>query len=82
MLESEWPTKPSLLVLFFAPGAGEAIRIAENRPAESGLPTEILRRTPRRASGFRPGAMILGRFFPFWPFEKMKAAEPIALDRL
>jgi hypothetical protein len=77
MLESEWPRKPTLLILFFAPGAGEAVRIAENAPQ-----TAELRRLAKDSAAslwipvWGDDAWAL---FPFWPFWKHRASEPIAL---
>jgi hypothetical protein len=77
ILESEWPGKPTLLVLFFAPGAGEAIRIAENAPVNSEL--RRLAKDCADSLWIPTWGDDRSTLFPFWPFAKMKAAEPIAL---
>ena len=81
MLESELPRKPSLLLLLFAPGA----------EAGSQSSASVLRITGLFRSGSdlaRNAAESLwipnrrddwASFFTLWPFEKLRAAEPIAL---
>lgn len=77
ILESERPGKPTLLVLFFAPGAGEAIRIAENAPVASGL--RDLAKDCADSLWIPTWGDDPWTLFPFWPFVEFKAAEPIAL---
>jgi hypothetical protein len=76
-LESEATGKPTLLVLFFAPGAGDAIRIAENAPLSSGL--RDLAKDAAASLWIPTWGDDPHTLLSFWPFEKMKAVEPIAL---
>jgi hypothetical protein len=77
ILESENPAKPTLLVLFFAPGAGKAIRIAENDPLTSDL--SALAKDAAESLWVPSWGDDRRALCPFWPFAKTKAAEPIAL---
>jgi hypothetical protein len=81
MLESQWPRKPSLLLLLFAPGAeagaesSEAIlRIAGLSPSGHALATSAAKSLwiPNRSDDWTA-------LFSLWPFEKVTAAEPIAV---
>jgi hypothetical protein len=80
ILESEGPGKPTLLILFFAPGAGEAIRIAENAPISCGL--AALANDSAESLWIPTWGNDPCMLFQFWPFARLKAlkaAEPIAL---
>jgi hypothetical protein len=77
ILEAERPTKPTLLVLFFAPGAGEALRIAENATLTSDL--RALAKGAAESLWVPSWGVDRRALVPFWPFAKTKAAEPIAL---
>ena len=81
MLDSEWRRKPSLLVLFFAPGAGERLRPSENALRIAGLrhPEHDLARDAAESLWIQVDSNDPFALFSIWPFEKMKAAEPIAL---
>jgi hypothetical protein len=74
ILETEWPKKPTLLVLFFAPGAGEAIRIAPGFKDLQALAKESAESLwiPIRGDD-------CWTLFPFWPFDDVRPAEPIGL---
>jgi hypothetical protein len=74
ILETEWPRKPTLLVLFFAPGAGEAIRIAPGSAALRALAKESAESLWIPVWGDDCWTL-----FPFWPFEDVPTAETIAL---
>jgi hypothetical protein len=80
-LESEWPRKPSLLVLLFAPGAGERLQ-----PAENSLRIEGYDRRGRdlakvaAASLWIPVQSDECPLLPlYWPFQKLTGVDPIAL---
>jgi hypothetical protein len=74
ILDAEWPRKPTLLVLFFAPGAGEAIRIGPVLPALSTLAKESAKSLWIPISGEDCWTLLR-----FWPFEDVRPIEPIAL---
>jgi hypothetical protein len=74
ILEREWRAKPTLLVLFFAPGAGEAIRLA---PVH--FDVAVLARNSAESLWIPTWGDDAWTLLPFWPFEKQNAAEPIAL---
>jgi hypothetical protein len=77
-LESQWPRKPSLLLVFFGPGAGEIHRLVPTASSSSG--TATLARDAARSlwipiRGHDPWSHLL-----FWPLERnLSAAEVIVL---
>ncbi len=73
IVETEWPRKPTLLVLFFAPGAGEAIRIAPGMTHLQELANESAKSLWIPIWGDDCWTLS-----PFWPLEEVRA-EPIAL---
>jgi hypothetical protein len=72
LLGSEWSSRPSLLVLLFAPGAGQELWLCTNALPGSGV--------RRLAEGAARGLWIpirgndLLALFPLWPFEKCHPA--------
>jgi uncharacterized protein YbbC (DUF1343 family) len=80
MLESEWPTKPSLLLLLFAPGAEAVMQSPESSLRLAGLyPAGCDLAKNAANSLWIPNRDEWSSLLALWPFEKMKAAEPIAL---
>ena len=75
ILETEWPRKPTLLVLFFAPGAGEAIR---NRPGNGRL-EEAREGVSGEPLDTRLGRRLLDAFLRSGLSRDVPAAETIAL---
>jgi hypothetical protein len=81
ILESEWPRKPSLLMLLFAPGAGERLRPSEK-------PLRIAGRYQSGTDLAKDAAASLwipirsdDRFslLSYWPSEKLTVVEPVGL---
>ena len=62
LLGSEWSSKPSLLQLFFAPGAGEKLDLTTFDGRDSDI--RGLARARRKACGFRSGPTSRGRRSP------------------
>jgi hypothetical protein len=78
LLGSEWPAKPSLLLLFFAPGAGGEHRLAPIVSASGGA--EELAREAARSLWIPMRGNDPWSHFAFWPFERnFRAADVIAL---
>ncbi len=77
-LDSEWPAKPSLLLLFFAPGAGgehRLVPIVSASPEAAALAGDVARSLWIPTAGVDPWSHS-----PFWPFGKgFNAADVIAL---
>ena len=73
LLRAEWPSKPSLLIIFLAPGAGGELRIYEgsgpNKLAELAATSLWI---PIQSTKYRAIA-------PFWPFECVTTARAIAI---
>jgi hypothetical protein len=81
MLESEWPSKPSLLVLLFAPGAGERLRPPKNPLRVAGMYHSGKELAKEAAESLwipvqSNDNLSLGLY---WPFERAKVTEAIAL---
>jgi hypothetical protein len=81
ILESEWPRKPSLLVLLIAPGAGERLRPSEK-------PLRIAGRYQSGTDLAKDAAASLWipiqtddlfSLLSYWPSEKLTVVEPVAL---
>jgi hypothetical protein len=72
LLESEWPPKPTLIVLFFAPGAGEVLRMSDGMYAEPQIATEAAKSLWIPVFRLDPWAVC-----PFWPFDRQCSAQRI-----
>jgi hypothetical protein len=81
MLESEWPRKPALLLLLFAPGAEKEAEESESILRIAGLYTSgtVLAKTAAESLWIPNRSDDWAALFAIWPFEKVTAAEPIAL---
>jgi hypothetical protein len=72
LLESEWPSRPSLMVLFIAPGAGVDLALCTRAIGTSGI-QELAEEAA--ASLWIPILNSeIGGLAPSWPFEKGKPA--------
>ena len=74
MIESEWPRKPTLLILFFAPGAGDAVRVAPVWRELEALANQSAESLWVPVWGTDPFTIL-----QFWPFEFHRASQAIAL---
>lgn len=72
LLKSEWSSTPFLLVLFFAPGAGDELWLCTNAPADSGL--DRLAEDAARSLWIPYRGDELFALLSLWPFERCTPA--------
>jgi hypothetical protein len=72
LLRSEWPSKPTLIVLFFAPGAGEVLRLSDGMIGKPKFATEAAKSLWIPVFRLDPWAVC-----PFWPFDRECSAQRV-----
>ena len=72
LLDSDWASKPSLLILFFAPGAGDGLWLCSNSPSAWGLGK--LAEDAARSLWLSCRANDPYALLSLWPFEKCRPA--------
>jgi hypothetical protein len=73
LLESEWMSKPSLLILLFAPGAGPELRLCINAPRGS-EPRKLAESAARSLWIPISGTTDPWALLPLWPFDRCTPA--------
>jgi hypothetical protein len=77
LLQLEWPSKPSLMILFFAPGAGKELLVCEDTAKPSGL--KKLVEDVATSLWIPIQSTPFSAISPFWPIASTRASQSMAI---